>query len=379
MMELKKHLFDLEEGSHYLNAAYMAPLLKSVAATGKKQVDAKLRPYRISGNDFFNDVAELKQEFAKLINAPSSDQIAIIPSVSYGIANVVKNINVEGKEIILAAEQFPSNVYPWLELEKAQQAKVNIIGAPDTLTERGKKWNENILNAINSNTGLVAISQVHWADGTLFDLIEIRKKTKEMGALLIIDGTQSVGAFPFNVQEIKPDALTCAGYKWLMGSYGIGVAYYGATFANGTPIEHNWINRKGSENFSELVNYQDEYQPGAMRYSVGEQSNFILVPMLLESLKQLNAWGVENIQVYCKSITEKPVKKLQEKGYWVEEPAYRASHLFGIRKEGMEVEKIKEQLEKHQIYVSIRGSSIRVSPHVYNSESDMMKLVDILN
>ena len=87
--------------------------------------------------------------------------------------------------------------------------------------------------------------------------------------------------------------------KWLMGPYGIGVAYYGAAFNNGLPIEQNWINRKGSEDFARLVNYKKEYQPGAMRYSVGEQSNFILVPMLLKSLMQLNAWGVSNTQSYC--------------------------------------------------------------------------------
>jgi len=378
-MNLQKQLFDLDENATYLNGAFMSPSLKSVAEIGKQQVDLKLRPYQVKGEDFFTTVASIKTEFAKLVNSNDSNRIAIIPSVSYGLANVAKNINVKGKEIILVEQQFPSNVYPWFELEKTQQAKLNIINAPQDLENRGEFWNKRVLEAINENTGVVAISHVHWADGTLFDLKAIRKKTKEFGALLIIDGTQSVGAYPFDVQEIEPDALICAGYKWLMGPYGMGVAYYGPEFDHGSPIEQNWINRKDSENFAALVDYNHEYQPGAMRYSMGEQSNFILAPMFLEALKQLNTWGIDNIQSYCKSITKIPLEKLQLKGYWVEDLNFRSSHLFGVRKTGLDVGLLKQKLDKKNIFVSVRGSSIRVAPHVYNTEADMMKLVDILN
>ncbi len=378
-MENQSALFQLDSSVTYLNGAYMSPLLTSLAKIGERQVRAKLTPYKIGADNFFENVKAVKQEFSRLINSVEPDRIAIIPSVSYGLANVAKNVDVSDKEILVVSEQFPSNIYPWKELEKSQNAKLITISPPDSLENRGEIWNERILAAINSNTGMVAIAHTHWADGTLFNLKKIRKKTKEIGALLIIDGTQSVGAYPFDVQEIEPDALICAGYKWLMGPYGIGVAYYGPAFDNGTPIEQNWINRKDSENFAALINYEDNYQAGAMRYSVGEQSNFILLPMMLEAIRQLNAWGVNSIQQYCKSITEQPLALLKTKGYWVEELDFRGSHLFGIRKEGMNVELIKEELEKHHIFVSIRGTSIRVSPNVYNTEADMMKLVNILN
>lgn len=377
-MELQKQLFDLDQEVTYINGAFMSPSLKSVAEIGKKQVEAKLKPYQITGPDFFTTVAEVKKEFSTLINANDPERIAIIPSVSYGLANVVKNVDVRNKEILIVAEQFPSNVYPWNELEKTQNATIKTINPPQSLANRGQVWNVNIFEAINENTGMVAISQVHWADGTLFNLKEIRKRTREVGALLIIDGTQSVGALPFDVQKLDPDALICAGYKWLMGPYGFGVSYYGSAFDNGTPIEQNWINRLGSENFAGLVNYQDEYKPGAMRYSMGEQSNFILAPMFLESLKQLNKWGINNIQQYCKFITQAPLEKLQSKGYWVEDIDFRSSHLFGLRKKDMDMDKIKQDLENHHIFVSIRGSSVRVSPNVYNTEEDMMRLVEVL-
>ena len=192
---------------------------------------------------------------------------------------------------------------------------------------------------------------------------------------MIIDGTQSVGALPFDIQKVQPDALICAGYKWLLGPYSIGLAYYGEYFDGGKPVEENWINRKNSENFAGLVNYESDYQPGALRYEVGEHSNFILVPMLLKALEQLNKWKPENVQLYCKSITQNTIDELVELGFWIEDEAYRTSHLFGIRLPlELELQKVKEDLLKKKIYVSYRGDAIRISPNVYNTRDDLKKL-----
>ncbi|MDZ7647737.1 MAG: hypothetical protein U5K54_11465 [Cytophagales bacterium] len=113
------------------------------------------------------------------------------------------------------------------------------------------------------------------------------------------------GRYHLDIKEIRPDALICGGYKWLMGPYSLGLAYYGEYFDQGIPVEENWINRLHSENFAGLVNYESDYQPGALRYEVGEHSNFILVPMLLEALEQINQWKPVNIQKYCAAITKK--------------------------------------------------------------------------
>jgi selenocysteine lyase/cysteine desulfurase len=220
------------------------------------------------------------------------------------------------------------------------------------------------------------MAHIHWADGTLFDLAAIRKRTRENDALLIIDGTQSVGALPFDVATLQPDALICAGYKWLLGGYSLGLAYYGEYFDQGTPIEENWINRAESENFAGLVNYQEDYQGGALRYEVGEHSNFILIPMLRAALQQINQWGVENIQAYAKNLTKDLVTKLKAQGCWIEDEAYRVAHIIGVRlPDGVEVAQVKDLLASQQIYVSVRGNSIRVSSHVYNSTEDIQKLL----
>jgi selenocysteine lyase/cysteine desulfurase len=380
MLKCKQSEFSLPANVSYLNGSYMSPMMKSVEKIGIKALREKKNPTLLSPERFFTDSEILRREFATLINAKDPKAIAIIPSVSYGIATVAKNIHLQsGEHILVASEQFPSNYYSWAKLAEETRAEVKTITAPDTLVNRGKIWNERILEAINAKTKVVALGNVHWADGTKFNLKEIRKRSKEVGALLIIDGTQSVGALPFDVQEIQPDALVCAGYKWLLGPYSSGVAYFGDAFLEGKPLEENWINRLNSDDFSSLVIYQEKYQPGALRFDVGEHSNFILVPMLIKAINQLNKWKVSNVQEYCYHLTQEPIGKLREKGFWIEDQEYRGSHLFGIRlPKGIEIEKVKAELLKNRIFVSYRGSAIRVSPNVYNDEADLNKLVKVL-
>lgn len=379
MISSQRSLFSLPSEGTYLNCSYMSPLLKSVEQKGMEGIRRKRNPMKVSPTDFFTDTEKVRKEYAKLINA-EPDRIVVIPSVSYGMANVVQNITVSGSDtIIVASEQFPSNYYPWQRLQMDTGVKIKTVSAPDTRINRGRIWNERILEAIDASTKVVALGNVHWADGTRFDLKAIRKRTREVNALLIIDGTQSVGALPFDAREIQPDALVCGSYKWLMGPYSIGLAYYSSYFDQGKPVEENWINRKSSENFAGLVNYAIDYQPGALRYEVGEHSNFVLIPMLLEALKQVNAWKPKRIQEYCASITRKPIALLKEAGYWVEDEAFRGHHLFGVRlREGMQMDVVKKALQKKSISVSFRGDCIRVSPHLYNKESELMKLVNVL-
>ncbi|MDW7692303.1 aminotransferase class V-fold PLP-dependent enzyme [Flammeovirgaceae bacterium SG7u.111] len=381
MLTCQKELFDLPEEVTYLNASYMSPLLKSAAEEGIKGLNKKLRPFEIYPKDFFEHAALVKKEFAQLINTPEPDRIALIPAVSYGMAVVANNLPLkEGQNIVVVGEQFPSNVYPWRALASDKGASIRTVCAPSSTEKRGLLWNEQLLEAIDEQTALVAIAPLHWADGTLFDLMAIRKKTKDVGAWMAIDGTQSVGALPIDVSELQPEALVCSGYKWLLGSYGSGLAYFSKILDNGKPIEEGWIGRKDSENFSGLLNYKDNYLPAANRYEMGGRSNFISLPIQLESLRQLNKWGVENIQAYCKAISEKAIERMKNAGLIIEKDCL-AYHLFGVRlPEGMDLEKVKEALQEKQVFVSYRGNSIRVSPHLYNTEEQLKLFVDtILN
>ncbi len=376
MLNCQRDLFTIPEDIHYLNCAYMSPQLKKVEEIGHSSLHRKNSPWEMQIMDFFEPVERLKLLFSKLIQVTDPNRIAIIPSASYGLSTVARNLPLEkGQEIIVVEGQFPSNVYPWKREADIKGATLKVVSAPNGVN-RGENWNAKILDAINEKTAAVALGNIHWADGTKFDLFEIRKKTREVGAWLVIDGTQSVGALPINIELLQPEALVCGGYKWLLGPYSLGIAYFSPVLDNGIPLEENWINRYGSEDFSTLVNYQDNYQKGASRYSVGEHSNFQLVPMLTKALEQLLAWNPEEIQRYCSELIAPYLDDLQSMGIFIENEKWRSSHLVGLHLPDYMLNKpIQSLLQQNKVFISRRGNSLRISPHLYNNEADMQALV----
>lgn len=376
MLAHQRDLFNLPNDITYLNCAYMAPMLRSVAEVGVRSIYQKDDPTTIKPHHFFDNGRELREQFAQLIDVENPDLCATIPSVSYGMATVANNLQAgKGDNIVLTDEQFPSNVYAWQEMAQEKGIELKVVTPPDG-DHRGEQWNEKLLEAIDSQTKMVTIGHVHWADGTKFDLKAIRARTREVGAILVIDGTQSIGALPFSVKEFEPDAVIAAGYKWLMGPYSRGIAYYGEYFQNGKPIENNWMTRLHSENFAGLVNYQEAYQPGSIRFEVGESANFILSPMLTEALRQVNEWGPQNIQDYCGALIAPYVEELTEMGFSIEAPDYRGNHLFGIRlPEGLSLDTVRDYFTSQRVFLSYRGNSIRIAPHLYNTAEDMEALL----
>jgi selenocysteine lyase/cysteine desulfurase len=380
MLSCQASAFSLPRDIHYLNCAYMAPLPKAVEQAGVAGLRRKRTPAEIAPNDFFDDLEMVRQRFAALINADRPDQIAVIPSASYGLATAARNLRVErGQNVVLLAAQFPSNVYVWRRLVDGAGAVIRTVTAPDGAEGRGEAWNARLLDAIDGDTAVVAIGQAHWTDGTVFDLSSVASRAREVGAALVVDGTQSVGAMPFDVQDIRPDALICAAYKWLLGPYSIGVAYYGPRFEGGEPLEETWIGREGSHEFARLVDYQDAYRAGALRYDAGESSNFILLPMLRAALEQLHAWGVPNISAYCAVLTDALAAGVVGVGFGVESGPWRAPHILGLRMPAaLEPEAVRSTLAARRIHVSVRGDVLRVSPHLYNDSSNVEALVEAL-
>lgn len=378
-MNIQKEKFSLPQDLIYLNMAYMSPLLKKAEEKGIEGLKLKKNPAKLGMKEFFHDVSRLRQTCAKLIHA-DAQQIAIIPSVSYGMANAAKNLNYkENGEIICLDEQFPSNYYPWEQAAKENDQQIKFVKSTSKAARRVEDWNREILKSINPKTTAVCLAHVHWADGSLFDLKSISDACKANNAYLIIDGTQSVGALALYLDDVPFDVLVVGGYKWLLGHYGLGFAYYSPSFNQGIPIEDNWINKENSEDFKALVEYKDNFKSGAARYSVGEQSNFIHIPILQAGLDQILDWGLENIQDYCKTLHLLLISLLSESPYEVQGLKESSSHLTGIRvKEGMDMKIIEEALKANNIFVSYRGDAIRISFYVFNSEEDVKKLCEVL-
>ncbi|OZI07816.1 aminotransferase [Siphonobacter sp. BAB-5385] len=375
MLTCQKPLFSLPEAIHYLNGASMSPLLKSVEEAGIQGLLRKSQPHTIHQEDYFTDVDRVRQLFGQLVHVPY-ERVAIIPSVSYGMAIVAKNLNARpGQHILLVADEFPSDVYAWEEVCQTQAISLKTISR----TGDGKSWNEAVLDAISEETALLMIAPIHWSDGTRFDIEALSKRCRETGTLFVLDGTQTVGALPLDLTEVSVDALIVGGYKWLLGTYGMGLAYFGPAFDEGRSIEQSWINRKGSDNFRLLMAYTTEFRPGASRYSMGEQSNFIQIPMLATALEQILAWTPEAVQAYSEALVRPHVAHWQELGFWIEAEAYRSSHLFGLRHEGLDMNRLRTELERHQVYISTRGTTLRIATHVYNEAADLEALTEALS
>lgn len=375
----QKAQFSLPGGLHYLNCAYMSPLPRCAEAAGLRGLRRKRLPSRIRPSDFFDESNRVRTLFAEVIGAPDPQRIALMPSVSYGMATVAQNADLAaGQNIVIVEEQFPSNVYVWQRLAEKTGVTLRVVPVPHG-AERGRRWNERLIDAIDHHTGLVAVAPVHWSDGTRFDLERVGTRARDVGATFVVDGTQSVGALPFDVQAIQPDALVCAAYKWLFGPYGLALAYLGARFDDGIPLEETWIGRQGSEDFSGLTEYVDAYQSGVARFDVGQRSNPVLLPMMIAALEQLLIWGVARIQAYCERLTGELVETARGLGYAVEPSAWRGAHLFGLRlPEGVSIEALRARLDERQVIVSMRGSALRISPNVYNDEADVAALADVL-
>jgi selenocysteine lyase/cysteine desulfurase len=372
LIQNQSFLFDIPNDINYLNCSYMAPSLKSVSEAGEKAVRLKGTPWEIKAEDFFTSVSALKERFAKIISSKKG-HIAIIPSVSYGIETAIKNIDLkETDTILLLKDQFPSNVYPWIEKAKS-------VGAKVTFLEKNEgTWTDTVLNALNPSVKVLALPNVHWTNGARLNLEKINKKRKEIGAYLILDLTQSCGALPFSVKNIDADFIVAAAYKWLLGPYSLSYLYVSEDFHNGKPLENNWINRKDSQNFSQLLNYKDEYQSGAERFDMGEKSNFISVAMANVALEQILNWGIEEISESLKILTNHIINLSNELNLKTLIKEEQSPHMTGITFENGVPNKLLADLKVNNFFISVRGNSIRVAPHLYNSRDQIDEFFSII-
>ena len=369
----QRQLFEIPEGIAYLNCSYMSPQLRSAREIGERAVSRKSRPWEITPADFFEDAEKARALFARLVGG-EPDGVALIPSVSYGIAVAAANVRVEPNESILVLEdQFPSNVYSWRELAHRSGAELVTVPRP-----ADHDWTSAVLRYLDEEAAVVSVPNCHWTDGSLLDLARIGECARRVGATLVVDAIQSLGAHPFDVAEVGPDFLVASAYKWLLGPYGVGFMYVGEECREGAPIEHNWINRRGSEDFSELVAYEDAFHPGARRYDVGERSNFVLLPIANEALRQILDWGVENVSETIGELTDFIEEEARERNIKAIPAESRARHMVGLKLGSAVPKDLAARLAEEKVFVSVRGESVRVSPHLYNTERDVRRLFEVL-
>lgn len=370
----QRNLFSIPEGVTFLNCSYVAPLLNSVRQSGVDALDKCSRPWELASDDWFGPGEKLRALFARIIGA-EADNIALIPSASYGMAVAARNIALRSSQkIILLEHQYPSNYYAWRELSRETGAEIVTVPRPSD-----NDWTAAILERIDDHTGLAALPNCHWTDGTLIDLEAIGKATRNVGASLVVDASQSVGAFPMDVLRIKPDFLVAVAYKWLMGPYGLAYLYADEKHADaGRPIEHSWLTKKGAEDFAGLVDYQDDFRPGARRFDSGEYSSFVKIPMAITALTQVLEWGPDNIQSSISALTAEVSARAGRLGLQTANPKFRAGHMVGVRFPKERIELLSRKLSENRVYISWRGTNMRIAPHLYNDRRDVDRLCALL-
>jgi selenocysteine lyase/cysteine desulfurase len=369
----QRHLFDMPDDVHYLNCAYMSPLANTVIAAMQQGAALKQRPWTYKAADFV-DYPERDRESAASIMDADADSVAIVPSASYGLATAARNLPLRaGQEIVVLADQFPSNLYIWRE--RAAETGASIVTVQ---REPGAAWTEAVLAGIGPDTAIVAVPHCHWADGGMVDLNMVGKACRVVGAALVLDLTQSLGAMPFSIAEVQPDFMVTAGYKWLMSPYGTGILYVAPKYHHGRPIEHAWMGRAGSEDFTRLTDYRDEFQPGARRFDMGEKSNPPLLMGATAGINMLLEWSVDAIAETLAAKTQAIADAAMAIELSSDPIGVRAPHFLSLRFPGEVPEGLTDRLAAQNVFVSLRGTSLRVTPHVYNDDADAEALIAAL-
>ena len=373
LIPAQRDAFDVPEEIVYFNTASLAPQLRAVREAGEAALERRGRPWLISSSDWFTDVERLRSLFAQLIGA-SAEGVAIVPATSYGFAVAAGNLPLQaGQRVLVLAEEYPSGIYTWRSAARRSGAEVLTV-----TREPGASWTDAVLAALDERVAIVSVPNVHWTDGALLDLAAIAERTRELGAALVVDGSQSVGAMPTDVGALRPDFLVTVGYKWLLGPFSVGYLYVAERHREGEPLEENWINRAGAEDFAALVDYRDGYQPGARRFDSGQRTKFELIPMAIAALEQILAWQVARIAATLRSITGSLAQRASALGLDVAPDHERGPHMLGLGLPEQNRAQASAVLAQADCYAAFRGASLRISPHLHTTDQDVERLLDAL-
>lgn len=369
----KRALFDIPDEVAYFDCAKMSPLLLSAAEAGRQGLMRKAHPWDIKAEHFFDESDRVRALFAQLIGA-NVDDVAIIPSVSFGMATIMRNVAVAaGQSLVSLAEDFPSTVYACRALAKQTESTLITVARPED-----GDWTSALLDSIDGDTALVCTPNTHWVCGGLIDVEAVARRCRSVGAVLVLDTTQSTGALPIDMAEVDPDYLVAASYKWLLGPYSVGFLYAAPRHQQGQPLEQGWITRAGARDFRSLARYEEALEPNARRFDMGERANFALLPVAGAAIEQLLDWGAANVAETLGVSTARLAARLDRIGVRSTPLGLRAPHYLSVTFDGGMPDDIEERLALRNVHVSLRGDRMRITPHLYNNESDFDRLVDAL-
>ncbi len=374
----RQEWFEIEDAT-YLNLASESPLPRVSVRAVQAALEAKKFPHHKTDATFFEVPNRIRESIAKLIGA-QPEEIALTSGASAGVAAVAHALKWQpGDEVITAKGEFPLQYTAWKPMEEREGLKLKIV-AP-----RGRFMTaDDLIAAMTPKTRLVSVSLVRFDDGSLLDAPRVAAACHAQGALLLLDVSQYCGAMPMDVHQLGADFLVCAGYKWLLGPFGTGFFWIKSEhIATARPAPFYWMAVAGSHNFSEL-NFDDPRpEPNAKRWDAPEWAsyfNFNLVAMDT-SVELVSRMGPERVAAHNRKLIDFLFERLPKDRCVPASPLDAAQRgpygCFAARSREKTTE-LYQRLRKENVIVSLREGNIRVSPHLYNTERDIDRLISVV-
>jgi selenocysteine lyase/cysteine desulfurase len=377
MLASQRDQFEMPRDICYLNSASYSPLPLKTLEAGRAAVGRKGMPWTIEPA-FANEQHErARAAAARLIGADPAD-IALIPSISYGVATAAKLLTIDrGTRIIVLADDHSSPVLEWRTRADAQGFVVETVGRPDD-----GDWTATVTAAIERSgappVSLASISSVHWSDGGLLDIEKIGAALRQQGARFLVDATQSAGVLAMDLKRLDPDFVIFPTYKWLLGPYGRAFLYVAKRHQNGIPLEQTSAGRRDVRAENAVYFTDLRYVPDARRFDMGERDHFVSMEMASIGMEMMAGWGAAAVAQRLQMLTDRIAEGVRGFGVSVTERSVRAPHILCLGfKDGMPAGLV-EGLASEGVYVAARLGRLRVSPHVFNDEADADRFVQTL-
>ncbi|KAA3611248.1 MAG: aminotransferase class V-fold PLP-dependent enzyme [Calditrichaeota bacterium] len=364
-----RNQFPFTNSKIYLNHAGVSPLSTDV----REKMDWFINNRSFGEIEFFEEMVELRDQtrslLAKIINVEENG-IAFTANTSTGFNWLAQGLKwKKGDQIILTDLEFPSNVYPFLNLQK-QGVEVVFVKSKNGCIEV-----EDIEKAITPKTRMISISFVEFSTGYRNDLLAIGALSKHHDLIFSVDAIQGLGAIPLDVKACHIDFLSCGGHKWLMGPMGIGFMYFEQNlFEKISPAFVGWDSVTNSLDY---LDYNFELLPDARRFEYATQ-NHLGICGLSASLDILHRVGIATIEQHLLILGKQMVDRLPDYGmkFLGHEDSFYWSGIFSFSHP--DAEELSMFLKKHNVICSIRDGALRFSPHFYNNRDDINAIIDLI-
>jgi selenocysteine lyase/cysteine desulfurase len=366
-------LFPITQRAIYLNhAAVSPPPLPTIQA-----VESQLHDVSENGSLNYKNWLKVRQEARVLLSSMMGarpEQIAFVRNTSDGLSTVANGISWrDGDNIVSFRNEFPSNIYPWLRIHKANGVELRLCEE-----RNGRIDLAELCDLIDRRTRVVALSHVQYASGFRSDLEKVGRTARDRGALLVADVIQSLGVLPLDVQSEYVDVAAAAGHKWLLTPEGIGILYLSDRARD--QIDPTLVGWTSVPNPEDYHNLEQGLNAGTLPWETGTYASSLMYG-LRASLELLTSIGVQEIARYLETLTDYLCDRLRGSQYEVVSSREKneKSQVVSIRsREGLTAMSVFQKLKAQNILTAPRGNALRIAPHVYNCPEEIEQLVAAL-